>query len=56
MYKPKIENLNDFRSFIEKARAIQEITVNSAEDDTEKTYSLGWLHALDSLLDVINSK
>ena len=53
---PRTIDLENFKEYFTRARKIQEIAVNSSESDNEKSYALGWLHCLDSVLDVINKE
>ncbi len=38
---------------LERALSLQKIAVDSAESDEEKQYALGWLHSLESVIDLI---
>ena len=49
-------DLENFREYFTRAKKLQEVAVNSSESDKEKSYSLGWLHCLDSVLEVIDKE
>ena len=48
--------MNELKEKIVRARKVQEIVVDGAEEDNEKIYALGWLHCLDSVLTMIEVK
>ena len=52
----RVIDLGNFKEYFVRAKKVQEIAVNSSESDEEKSYSLGWLHCLDSVLEVIDKE